>query len=593
MHDICCVFYLVSGFLQELTQQIKTYQARINELSEKSHNLAERSADLGPLCARKLYHSGERETRVTDLISALNAPMEPYISPLSSPNSPRQSAKYLYENPLKLYKGEEIGPITSQIVEPSYESPRQHSEASYSAQDLNRHTSRPHEISLPKIDKVRPSVVISPPSSGKIKPAVVLSPPSMDRMNPSVQMMTSISSPNVGKIGHEHEPSNHKPPPFSQRLEKDLSHTDSGVNFSPRSSARSLESKREPLSVLSASNSVDTELSTETPTKPAIVSKRPYMTEQEDEKTLGRSPKSLRSSADRGSNVSLDVASVLSGSTDDPRSSVSHWLDTDGAETASLSSHPLSGDYKYQRKKTNTNDASDKENSKFDDSEREVDEEMVAFHRRKEEALKPFKPKSKYTEENFEHHKVSDHNNENQIIGQDFLDGFKPSEGSKADTTDYSMKIKSERSSSLKGPMKGDHDSFQAFSLPSSFEKQVPHTHSKHSYTPRSPSPLTLDRSSLSRSAEAEKDLSRSDLTTDGLHRHSRSVSPRTIALEDEDSPAPEHKVQRLIMHKKTKDGDSLSKSLTSAQIRSISPSRKHDSHLRPNNVGFNSVCGT
>lgn len=90
--------------LQELAQQIKAYQARINELSEKSHELAERSADLGPLCARKLYHSGFRDTTVSELVDALNAPLEPYVSPLPSPRSPGASLKYQYENPINLSK---------------------------------------------------------------------------------------------------------------------------------------------------------------------------------------------------------------------------------------------------------------------------------------------------------------------------------------------------------------------------------------------------------------------------------------------------------------------------------------------------------
>lgn len=101
---LCLLSLFGLAVLQELAQKIKAYQARINELSEKSHDLAERGADLGPLCARKLYHTGYRETTVSELVNTLNAPLEPYISPLPSPRSPGSSLKYQYENPLKLSK---------------------------------------------------------------------------------------------------------------------------------------------------------------------------------------------------------------------------------------------------------------------------------------------------------------------------------------------------------------------------------------------------------------------------------------------------------------------------------------------------------
>ena len=109
----------LAGLLQELAQQIKVYQARINELSEKSHELAERSADLGPLCARKLYHSGFRDTTVSELVDTLNAPLEPYVSPLASPRSPHASLKYQYENPMKLSKSTD-GHLNSLPSDASY-----------------------------------------------------------------------------------------------------------------------------------------------------------------------------------------------------------------------------------------------------------------------------------------------------------------------------------------------------------------------------------------------------------------------------------------------------------------------------------------
>ena len=260
--------------LQELAQQIKAYQARINELSEKSHELAERSADLGPLCARKLYHTGYRETTVSELVDALNAPLEPYVSPLPSPRSPGGSLKYQYENPLHLSKS--------------------------SDGHLN---SLPTDLSFLTNGSGRPS----------------------DSLSKSLPSFNAKTSPKSGRDDHT-KYSGEKTPGFRDGM--GLSPTDSGINFSSQGSG--LSDIKSSGKLPSAS---DTEVMAVATSVPKSYATFPSKRTHSEERESGEFPskyKALRSS-DAGS---LESASVKSGSTDEPAFSVSEPLETASSATA-------------------------------------------------------------------------------------------------------------------------------------------------------------------------------------------------------------------------------------------------------------------
>ena len=269
---VCMVCIFGLAVLQELARQIKVYQDRINELSEKSHVLVERGADLGDLCVRKLFHTGYRDTTVSELVDAMNAPLEPYVSPLSSPRSPYQTQKYHYEceDPLKFHRS------------------------------TDGHLHR-----LSGDDE-------TPFRSGKDKDR---ESDSLTKSLPSLTLKTPPSKTDRGSLRNYAR--NNEPSALRDNLA--LSPTDSGVNVSSHGSGLSdLKSLvRSP-----RTNDIDImEVATSVPKSYATFpSKRSYK-EDRQSGDLPSKYKSLKT------NESLESASVRTGSTDEPGSSVSQSLD--------------------------------------------------------------------------------------------------------------------------------------------------------------------------------------------------------------------------------------------------------------------------
>ena len=494
------------GVLQELAKLIKTYQARVNDLSEKSHFLVERSSDLGPLCVRRLYHTGEHQVRVSDLMNTLNAPLEPYISPLSSPLTPEKSLTYQYENPLKVYKGEEIGPVELSALEAGYEpmsvvgnkGPRRTRDAPSSGGD-----------SLPASDTERIDPSVNVPNLSRPWSASKRLPKDNSSKTDLSVKLKNLASPHTEKPTNDFSESQDS----AIGISNGFSPSDSGMNFStPRDSGTE---GRQPISDMSAIENLPMEISIQIPPQYSTPPKRTHSSDR-DSGGQHSGAKSLRSSGDRGSNLSL--GSVISGSTDDPKSSISHGGDLDGADTSSLSSHPISS----HGRRSPVHDTTT--------SQPAVSEELKALQKRKEEALSPYTPRSKYLSSKL---------------------------GQSPEITMPTKDTESAKSDSTKGPMRGEHGKFDNM-LP--VEEPITKTQAapreSRSYRPRSPSPLTLDNSSKSgkppRSRSSEK--ARTD-SLDGIHRQSRSMSPKDGEGRQSRREEP------------------LSKSLTSGQLRSMSRS--------------------
>lgn len=527
------------GFLQELAQQIKVYQAKINEISEKSHYLAERSADLGPLCARKLYHTGDRETRVLDLVNTLNEPLEPYVSPLASPRSPEHSIKYQYQNPLKLFK-DGLGPF----------------ETSSAGQDVTDTTLNGMDKPSPRgwSEKTLPSSSLQFANTRpeRIKPEVDLknrSSPNLSKTDPSVTLATSSSHLPGVKVSRSSPQSSRK-----HIGDSDTTHYDSGVIVSSpasRSSARSLSEGRQPFSDSSFVASEAMELSIEVPRTYGMPPKRGHSSDR-DSKGQPKS-KSLRSSNDMS-----EIGSVKSGSTEGPTSAASGIIDFEVEDTVSQTTNTVKASLpSSQTNQILPSDASADNAGKVADIKDEIPEEMLLLKQRKAEALVPYKPRSKYLSSKLGHVETGDSPDEEEkktyALLAKYLDNPSHGHGADANQKDKPWKIKGDRTPSSKGPVKGEHSVVVA---PECGPNNLPERESRLQYKPRSPSPLTLpstSRSQASRSGSAEGNSLRAK-SMDRIRGH-RSLSPNT---EDRQNFRSREKY------------DPLSKSLTSAQIRSM-----------------------
>lgn len=527
------------GFLQELAQQIKVYQAKINEISEKSHYLAERSADLGPLCARKLYHTGYRETRVLDLVNTLNEPLEPYVSPLASPRSPEHSIKYQYQNPLKLFK-DGLGPFETSsagqnetdttlngIDKPS---PRGWSD--------NALPSSSHRFSNTRPERIKPEVDMKNRSS-----------PNLSKPDAAVTLATSSSHLPGVKFS--------RGSPQSSRThigDSDPTHYDSGVIVSSpasRTSARSLSEGRQPFSDSSFVDNESMELSIEVPKTYGMPPKRGHSSDR-DSKGQPKS-KSLRSSNDMS-----EIGSVKSGSTEGPMSAASGIIEFEVEDSISQTTSPIRAPLpSSQTNQIYPSDTSADTTVKVPNIKDEIPEEMLLLKQRKAEALVPYKPRSKYLSSKLGHVETGDSPDEEEkktyALLAKYLDN--PSTDHKADANqkDKPWKIKGDRPTSSKGPVKGEHSVVVA---PEYGPNDLPERESRLLYKPRSPSPLTLpssSRSQASRSGSTDGNSPRAK-SMDRIRGH-RSLSPNT---EDRHGLKSREKY------------DPLSKSLTSAQIRSM-----------------------
>mgnify|MGYP000054786562 FL=1 len=512
--------------MQELAQQIKLYQARINEISEKSHMLAERSADLGPLCARKLYHTGDGETRVLDLMNTLNAPLEPYVSPLSSPKSPKQSVKYQYENPLKLFKNTEIGPIVTRDTGGAYNSD------SYVADARKRR--EPGFGSMPSISPVETSPVLT------------------ERIDPTINLQNFASRPG----------------------EKSVSRSSPNVSrHSPSWKYQELGSKKDSMDA--------------TVTYPDSLEVQPKRAHSTERSVTEQPKQKVPRSTDL--NASFDIGSVKSGSTEDPNSSITRSADADREDSISLSSHPFSasGDAASLANQIYTPERShDRSQRSYGQpisedlitqaAESRVEsqmlpQEMLTLRQRKEAALSPYQPKSKYLAPKLgEEDEGEDAESEYyDTIANEFNDA--PGRDGK----DSSLQPRRGFNRASRGPLRGDHK----VNLPESqiarepgYRSVSPMNESRRSYKPRSPSPLTLPPTSRS-----QHDISSGKRSTfsDGPPRRSssiermkghRSVSPRTVAMT----------MIGTRSNTPTENQDPMSKSLTAGQMRSMgSPANK------------------
>lgn len=486
----CCVFWFWASF-QELAQQIKLYQARINELCEKSHNLAERSADLGPLCARKLYHTGDRETRVLDLVNTLNAPLEPYVSPLVSPGSPDHSIKSQYENPLKLFKNVDLSPFETKDYD---------SASNVSARDDNTSKkSKPSAGSLSSVSPQRPS---SEPFE-RIKP-------------------TKLFDPSVETI----------------------------------------------------------EISVAVPQSSALQPKRAHSSDR----ALTEQPKFKLQRSNDGD--SFEIGSVKSGSTEDPRSSVTRSHDPDREDSVSLSSHPLtlSEDAASLGNQMPSPAQSEgkrrpfgklKDDSVSDMSEKDLEvkhlpEELLTLKQRKEEALAPYKPKSKHfaAQLGIDEHGDTVEREYYDTLANDFNDRTAQDDTNRTvSETDKPVTMKETQRAS-RSPFKADHKLGPKDTILTRTEMEPRFMSSpvegRRSYKPRSPSPLTLPPISRShhdisqkRTSSLDKPSQRSS-SVERLRGH-RSLSPKTVAMTR--SPRS---------HEGQENKGSLSKSLTAGQMRSM-----------------------
>lgn len=563
---MCFSYFWFWRFLQELAQQIKMYQARINELSEKSHDLAERSADLGPLCARKLYHTGDRETRVLDLVNTLNAPLEPYVSPLNSPRSPEHSIKYRYQNPLKLFK-HGVGPLQASATygDPEMQFP----------DDIVLYPAGSSHSSLPSSSPG----MLSTTGSERIKPIVDmknLSSHNVSRTDLSVGLHTA-SNPDVARIDPGVKVSTDESPSLS-KMKKDKdgrTQDDLEDNFSSpasKASARSLSEGRQPLSDTLLPDGESMEVSLEIPQMYNLPPKRSHGLDKE--RNGQPKLKSCRSSTDRDSNHS-EIGSVKSGSTEDPRSSTSRLTDFEGDST-SLSSHPVTASpssslanqvFSYgksgdQRQLMSYGDNAD------DDSEMNADipEEMMLLKQRKTVALSPYKPRSKYLASKLGFSGNKDDTDKEQAAQtfENVANDFNTDAGSEPDAyltayKDKPWKMKGESPQANKFPIKGDHTIGITSNLNKSEHEPmyISEMDGRTTYEPRSPSnlnipssPMSPDLSQPSRTAEGD-----APRVTIGGHR---SLSPNvggSKGNDDEDQ----------------KSSSPLSKSLTSGLIKAMS----------------------
>ena len=543
------------GLFQVLAQQIKACQSKINNLCEKSHDLAERSADLGPLCARKLYHTGERETRVIDLVNMLNAPLEPYVSPLGSPTGHRhteQTIRSNYENPLKLFRDLDaslreteihLEPVEADVVDNLFNVPLNDSGVS-----------KKSDTSFGSLPSISPRKPFSG-SEEKVNmsgSARMLSSPSVCKTSPEMKLK-SKSTPNVNLPGAKF--STHEPG-LSSKYRGDsslVSPYDSGVNFSTPSSARSKSTTRGPVSSLPSTETM--EVAVDVSKAYSMPPKRAHSRERvglEHPK-----PKSLRSSGDKDS---FDGISVRSGSTDDPRSSVTRSNDFE--DTTSLSSQPITvseaSTFSRAQNEPLRSQVADKQNLPKD------------FKQRKEEALTPYQPRSNYLKSKLHGDTAPD---KDKDMEKDYFATL-ANDLNQPESQPWKTK---HGSLSSKGPIKGDHSFSRQDGSPSLDREAgfLPGQASRRSYLPRSPSPLTLNPTSRSHHDVSQGDRSRSSETPgqrsssyDKLRGH-RSLSPQHVAMETSSG-------------KPGQEGP-MSKTLTAAQIRGMGGGSNTDKLAMPN----------
>lgn len=477
--------------------------------------LAERSADLGPLCARKLYHIGDHETRVLDLANTLNAPLEPYVSPLGSPESPGHSLKYQYENPLKLFKDIDLGPVQTHDIDNGYDADTNETGVKRKSDMFG---------SLPSV------------SHGKTASGAKYN-----------------STPNIE----------------NQMLLMTV------PDFKQDSNTKTYDSEYSPISKLVRPNEEVMELSVAPLQAAALQSKRAHSTDR----TGVEQPKSkfLRT-VDGELNGSFDIGSVKSGSTDDPRSSVTRSHDRDRDDSMSLSSHPateetisLANQMLPSQRSSELRQIHGEAKPHPDDSENVaidltiLSPDMVTLKQRKEAALSPYKPKSKYLASKFGTEEKTE-KDYFETLANELLED--PNKNAAAETSVRESVMKSQETTRLsRSPVKADHrlgrgetkmDTSPSFRSTPSYE-------GRGLYKPRSPSPLTLppmsrshhDLSPEKRSSSTDKPSQRSS-SVERMKGH-RSLSPRIVAMTTRHSRsfAPENQ-------------DSMSKSLTAGQMRSM-----------------------
>lgn len=476
--------------------------------------MAERSADLGPLCARKLYHTGDRETCVLDLVNTLNAPLEPYVSPLVSPGSPDHSIKSQYENPLKLFKNVDLPPVET----------KDYGSANViRARDDN--TSRKSKPSAGSLSSVSPQRLSSEPS---------------ERINPTFQ-------------------SNLKSSPVPQ------------------------SSKQIPGLKLFDPSLETIEVSVAVPQSSALQPKRA----RSSDRALTEQPKSKFQRSNDGD--SFEIGSVKSGSTEDPRSSVTRSHDPDREDSVSLSSHPLTlsedaASLGNQMPSPAQSEGKRRPFGKFkddivndmgekDDTQevKHLPEELLTLKQRKEEALAPYKPKSKYlaAQLDMDEHGDTVEREYFDTLANDFNDRTAQDETSRAVSETDKPVIMNETQRASRSPFKADHKLGPKETVLTRTEMEPRFMSSpvegRRSYKPRSPSPLTLPPISRShhdisqkRTSSLDKPSQRSS-SVERLRGH-RSLSPKTVAMTTK-SPRS---------HEGQDNKGSMSKSLTAGQMRSM-----------------------
>ena len=563
LHSICGL-----AVLQELAQQIKAYQARINELSERSHELAERGADLGPLCARKLYHSGFRDTTVSELIDALNAPLEPYVSPLPSPRSPGASLKYQYENPVKLSKSTD-GHLNSLPSDISF---------------LTNGSSRLSDTlskSLPSFD----------PKASSSKTG---------RGDQHRQSGTALSLSSRGGIG--------------------VSPTDSGINFSSHGSG--LSDFRTPRKLSNAEGTESMEVASSVPKSYASFPSKRAHSEEREAGAIPSKYKSLKSSD------SLESASVKtgSGSTEEPGSIVTQLEDQIMPKSALLTKQALTDRDAPSWRKADT--ASHKRPAKEDNIESPLEkraghkaeskprkfpsmesestelltpEELKSLETRKKEALTPYQSKYYHIaaiDKEFGDEKTYGYEGEFDSLANDFgrpgpevedNDTTMVSNGEEPTQEKYDFKAwKARRGSrdSKTGPLKAEHGKFTPLSSwagkslnrsrsespkgsrESDSSPDYTLSRGRKSYQPRSPSPLTLDSHSPGAHEKPDEEgKSRFGMESPRGSGHRSGPGQWTDRNKDNKPPSPTSANQKSL----TKDSFTTAKSGSHGALPSLS----------------------
>lgn len=456
-------------------------------------------------------------------MNTLNAPLEPYVSPLTSPKSPEHGIKYQYSNPLKLFKGE--GLDLSKL-------PAESDGSEIHTNDMTNTNTGPKtfgtcwsgSIQSPQEEIFKPSVVSKAYSSSNSAP-----------IDPSVHVRFG-SSPDA-RICPDSKLSDTSLHTFKNRNYDSDTPVDSGVTFSsPVSHSSCL-----PYSDTSLADSDIMEFSIEVPQTYSMSPKRAHSKDSESkEQPL---VKSLRSSGDKDSN---EIGSVKSGSSEDIKSSFDKI--TDFNTVTEVPNTQVSGSQKAEGES--------------------LPGDIVALKLRKLEALSPYKPRSKYMASKLGHVQDGNNDDSNKPRYDTLANDFNQASGS---GNAQDLKAKDDRAPTTKGPVKGEH-TFRAEPIKMQSRNAEPlftmERGSRPSYKPRSPSPLTLpptpsrshhDLSLRSRSTDKESPKTKSMERLKGGYR---SLSPRKA---DNTYTSPND-------DKDQRSSDPLSKSLTSGQMRSMKP---------------------